>query len=427
MLVNGVGSLCDAPTVVNSWTEWGRLRHVIVGRVAESAMTVGYEPAVEAKMAGGAKLDPRAGPAPRAAEECLRAARALDGFAALLESYGVRVDRPTPLPSGEQVQTPTCAAPALFTPMPPRDVLLTVGSTLIEAPMSWRCRYWESMCYRPLLEEYWRLDKKMRWYAAPRPQLTDRSYNLAWGAGSDAERLAAIAGPEPAWCLSEEEILFDAADCLRFGRDLFVQSGATTNQQGIEWIARQLPECNVHTLQFSGCAWPTHLDGILAPLRPGLALICPERTLPPAQRALFEDFGWELVPAAPPASRAMPPNCASTPWLSMNVLCLDEHRVFVEASEVHQIAQLRDLGQEVIPVPLRDAYSFGGGLHCCTADVYRESSNESFFEEAESEKETQPLDPLEAAGRNANGLPEARFRYRTVGSPSYRLRDEDFA
>ena len=27
---------------------------------------------------------------------------------------------------------------------------------------------------------------------------------------------------------------------------------------------------------------------------------------------------------------------------------------------------------EVIPVELRDAYAFGGGLHCCTADVYRE-------------------------------------------------------
>ena len=29
---------------------------------------------------------------------------------------------------------------------------------------------------------------------------------------------------------------------------------------------------------------------------------------------------------------------------------------------------------EVVPVELRDAYAFGGGLHCCTADVYREES-----------------------------------------------------
>jgi glycine amidinotransferase len=34
--------------------------------------------------------------------------------------------------------------------------------------------------------------------------------------------------------------------------------------------------------------------------------------------------------------------------------------------------QLDKLGMEVVPVDLRDAYAFGGGLHCCTADVYTE-------------------------------------------------------
>ena len=37
------------------------------------------------------------------------------------------------------------------------------------------------------------------------------------------------------------------------------------------------------------------------------------------------------------------------------------------------------LGMEVVEVELRDAYAFGGGLHCCTADVYRESSLEDYF------------------------------------------------
>ena len=41
-------------------------------------------------------------------------------------------------------------------------------------------------------------------------------------------------------------------------------------------------------------------------------------------------------------------------------------------SEVYQAEQLDKLGMEVVPVELRDAYAFGGGLHCCTADVYRE-------------------------------------------------------
>ena len=37
------------------------------------------------------------------------------------------------------------------------------------------------------------------------------------------------------------------------------------------------------------------------------------------------------------------------------------------------------LGMEVVPIELRDAYAFGGGLHCCTADVYREGKLQDYF------------------------------------------------
>ena len=41
--------------------------------------------------------------------------------------------------------------------------------------------------------------------------------------------------------------------------------------------------------------------------------------------------------------------------------------------------QMDKLGMEVVEVDLRDAYAFGGGLHCCTADVYREGKKEDYF------------------------------------------------
>ena len=63
----------------------------------------------------------------------------------------------------------------------------------------------------------------------------------------------------------------------------------------------------------------------------------------------------------------------------MNVLVLDPKTVCVEKSEVYQAEQLDKLGMEVIPVELRDAYAFGGGLHCCTADVYREGNLKDYF------------------------------------------------
>ena len=63
----------------------------------------------------------------------------------------------------------------------------------------------------------------------------------------------------------------------------------------------------------------------------------------------------------------------------MNCLIIDHRTVCVEASEVYQCDHLDGLGFEVIPVPFRDAYPFGGGLHCATADVHREGTLHDYF------------------------------------------------
>ena len=105
----------------------------------------------------------------------------------------------------------------------------------------------------------------------------------------------------------------------------------------------------------------------------------PKRKLPETQRKIFEVNGWEIIDAAPPSHSQPPPLCYSSVWLSMNCLVIDPKTVCVEASEVNQMEQLDKLGMEIIPVPFRDAYPFGGGLHCATADVRREGSCEDLF------------------------------------------------
>lgn len=220
----------------------------------------------------------------------------------------------------------------------------------------------------------------MQWYCAPRPKLSPKSYNEWWAKGSHNDRVQWLKESPPKFVTgNREEILFDAADVLRFGRDLFIQHGCTTNLKGIQWIQRQCPHLRVHPVNFPDDPWPTHIDAVLMPLRPGLALYSPARPLPAEQAALFHEHGWDLLPAAQPAHKHPPAGCASPLSLSMNMLSLDHDRVFVEATEVHQIDQLRELGLEPVPVPFRDAYLFGGGLHCSSADVYREGHLASYF------------------------------------------------
>ncbi len=363
-------------TVVSSWNEWDPLKHVIVGR-ADGAQIPTPEPALNCRVPPDSDMRGRWGGRPAASIE--RANAELDGFAALLASRGIRVDRPTPLDFSQQVRTPDFEASTMFGCMPPRDVIATIGREILEATMSYRCRWFDYLCYRPLLEQYFREDPEMRWEAAPKPRLTNRSFKEGYldaAASPEAQRRRVA---EKDFITTEAEPLFDAADLTRMGRDVVVQHGFGANLSGIDWLHRHFPDLRIHAMNFPGDPHPVHIDCTLVPLRPGLVLSNPTRRVLPEHRRLFEDNGWQIVEAAPPAHQAPPPLCYSSVWLSMNVLVLDPKSVCVEASEVHQMEQLDRLGFEVIPVPFRHAYPFGGGLHCATVDVFREGKCEDYF------------------------------------------------
>ena len=168
-------------------------------------------------------------------------------------------------------------------------------------------------------------------------------------------------------------------DVCRIGKDLFCQHGLTTNRRGKRWLQRHYPDHRVHAVNFPGDPYPIHIDATFVPLRPGLIINNPNRRLPKEQRKIFEANDWEIIDAAQPAHTEPPPLCYSSVWLSMNCLVIDSKTVCVEASEVYQMEQMDQLGFEVIPVPFRDAYPFGGGLHCATADVCREGICEDYF------------------------------------------------
>ena len=222
-------------------------------------------------------------------------------------------------------------------------------------------------------------DKNMRHESAPKPRLTDADYRLDYLSDKIGVQKRLDWTEKKFFVTTEEEPLFDAADVLRFGKDLVVQHGFTTNLKGIDWLKRHYKDHRVHAVNFPGDPYPIHIDATFTPIRPGLIINNPQRRLPKEQRKIFDDNGWEIIDSAQPAHNKPPPLCYSSTWLSMNVLILDPKTVCVEKSEIYQIEQLDKLGMEVIPVDLRDAYAFGGGLHCCTADVYREGDCENYF------------------------------------------------
>ena len=362
-------------TVVNSWNDFDSLRHVIVGR-ADFTCIPPTEPATEAKIPEDSDMRGLWGPRPLHTVEA--ANRQLDTLTQALEAKGIRVDRPTPIQWNQAVTTPDFMTGTMFGCMPPRDVLLTVGKEILSAPMSFRCRYWEYLAYHDLMQRYFDEDPEFRWEQAPRPRLTPDAYQVGYfDEITLEERLRRTAALD--FVTTEHEPLFDAADVLRIGKDLFCQHGLTTNRRGMEWLKRHYPDHRVHAVNFPGDPYPIHIDATFVPLRPGLVMNNPKRPLPAEQRKIFEANDWEIIDAAQPANDKPPPLCYSSVWLAMNVLVVNHQTVIVEASEVHQMDQLDKLQFEVIPMPFRDAYPFGGGLHCATADVFREGKCEDYF------------------------------------------------
>jgi glycine amidinotransferase len=366
-------------TVVTSWNEWDPLKHVIVGR-ADGTMVQAPEPATVRDWPDYGYPKGTYGRLPKEMEE--KANEELDNFASLLESRGIRVDRPTPIDFSQTVQTPDWVQESMFGVMPPRDLLLTVGNEILEATMSQRSRWFEYICYRPLLNSYFKEDPNFRFEAAPKPRLTDRTYKIGfWDeveTKTEDEQIEAYTMKKQ-WALTEEEPLFDAADIGRFGKDLFVQRSTVTNASGMSWLRRHFPYHRIHEVLFKE-AHPMHIDATFVPVRPGLAISNRQRVpLTPELTELFKKNDWEIVECALPAHEEKAPLSFCSVWLSMNVLVLDPKTICVEASETAQMEQFDELGFNVIPVPFWEVSAFGGGLHCATADVYREGTQLDYF------------------------------------------------
>lgn len=358
--------LAEEDSVVHSYNEWDPLEEVIVG-VVEGATVPPWDAVTRATMPDHAAwFFQKYGGKPFPQEMIEKASIELENLVRVLEDLGITVRRPERIDFSVEYQTPWWKSRGLYAAMP-RDVLLVVGDTIIEAPMAWRTRYFEFIAYRRLLREYF--DKGAKWLVAPKSSMDDRFYDTAYDPDQP------YIGERKQFPITNEEIAFDAADFVRCGRDLFVQKSHVTNDLGIEWMRRHLgTEYRVHEVEF-GDTHPMHIDTTIIPLAPGKILINPSWVgkLPD----MFKS--WEVLVAPPPAKPFDSALYFSSDWLSLNMLSIDERRVIVEEQEQPLIDALTKWGFEPISIPFRNFYPFGGSVHCATTDIRRRGTLQSYF------------------------------------------------
>jgi glycine amidinotransferase len=354
---------------VSSYNEWDPLEEVLVGHVDGATIPSGHI-VVTCNVPKATRLVyPLFGGRRYPGIMTKPARRELEELVHILEAEGVTVRRPDPQPFRSKYGTPTWSSRG-FTCACPRDSLLVLGDEIIETPMAWRSRYFETFAYRRLLKEYFAAGA--RWTSAPKPELPDELYDADYEVPRDGQALTYV--------INEHEPVFDAADFVRCGRDLFVIRSNVTNAARRSRLRRHVGDTyRIHEIE-SRCRQPMHIDTTFMPLAPGKLLVNPDYLDVAKLPALFKDWDILVAPDPDPIQGALlkvTSMCGK--WLSMNVLMLDERRVIAERNQPTMLRALKDWGFEPIPCSFQHYAAFGGAFHCATLDIRRRGTLQRYF------------------------------------------------
>lgn len=359
---------------VNVYTEWGELQEVIVGSILnqneyslDKSFFFYFAENVQDKIER-AIIEKSF----KVKEKFLRERQEdLDSLATLLQDLGIKVLRPDIPTEGGEFQTPHFREH--LSPVDnPRDLTLIAGNEIIETPTGWKRRYFENDLLKRIFQQYFL--QGSGWSVAPRPVLTENSYHYDFdfrtyqlGQKGEGNR--------------EYEILFDAAQCLKFGQDIVMNVANENHYKGYEWLSRHLDgKFKIHPITITD----HHIDGMFMPLRPGLLLVNSTTMKSQIDKLPKELQKWDIVYSTTHKAKYAADNyLLASANISVNVLPLSEKKVLVfteNEGEIQPFAEdLEKRGIEVITMRFRHSRLFGGGLHCATLDTKRAGGVEKFL------------------------------------------------
>ncbi|WP_118988092.1 amidinotransferase [Photorhabdus sp. CRCIA-P01] len=348
---------------VEVYTEWDPLEEVIVG-IIDDIRIPEWDPGLDAVIPKESKSFFKQNAGKRFPKELLSLAKKeVDTLADILRSEGVRVRRPNKVNHHQPIMTPHFTTGGGFYSAMPRDCLFAIGKKIIEVPMAWRSRYFETFAFREILNDYF--SKGTEWFAAPKPMLKDS----LWHPNHDCEQEVRFES-----VINELEPIFDAADFMKIGRDIIGQRSHVTNNKGIEWLRRALgKDYQIHIYEFDDSS-PMHIDTTILPLAPGRVLM--NKAWVSKIPDIFRD--WEILTPPPSTLNDAHPLFMTSKWIHTNVLMLDEKTVIVEQDEEFLKAAFRKWGFKTILCPFKHFQTFGGSFHCATLDVKRSGSLKSY-------------------------------------------------
>ena len=272
------------------------------------------------------------------------------------------------------------------------------GNKLVVSAPSSRFRLFENQALQSLFYDNF-FHSGMEWICAPTPQLQgDFLRELSKNPSKiqvleETQHAKLSGGLTEIWHrLDDKEIIFDAANIIRFGEDILYLVSSTGNEKAAKWLQNILPDYRVHT---TDAYRSSHLDSTILPLCDGVVLLNGARV----NESNTPDFlkKWDKIYFNEPAEvcpkevefhrNVRLPNYhklrdigavssighISSPWAGLNVLSVSPDTVLVHDRQEKLIKTLEARRFNVIPIQMRHCYTMLGGLHCVTLDVVRES------------------------------------------------------
>ena len=373
---------------INSHNEWDKLREVIVGKGEGQAPLVFKHGLVSEKLLEkSVKLAKQAYPHWLIDE----INEDLEELCNVLKSFGVKVYRPDISHNNKLFITPFFSAIGDHV-YNMRDLHLVVGDNVIESPSQEQHRYFEAMGLYPIWHKYLK-EGGFKWISGPKPRIPGDHMQVYTVKGKsqydDGQKYTR---------LTEDEILFEAANTLRMGKDLLYLVSRSGNNIGAKWLQGVLgDEYRVHTT--SEIYRSSHIDSTAMALRPGLVLLNSSRvspeTCPPVFKKWDKIYFSDIIPTPQrtldihkevrlPVHKELEIlgvksglGSISSPWIGMNFLSIDPKHVIVDKIQVPLMKVLKKNGITPVPISFRHSY-FMGGIHCSTLDTVRDSKLEDY-------------------------------------------------
>lgn len=305
--------------MISSYNEWDTLKRVVVG-TANKANWPLYDPVfkLESEKTLWKDSPVPSGPVPQ--HIINQSNEDLDLLASTLTALGVEVVRPTDMDF--------VAHDGMYNYCP-RDRFIVHGSTLIDPAMMYPCRDMERECLWDVVQE------------------AERVITMPRGQG----------------------MVLDAANVLRLGKDkmLFLES-ASGNRLAYDWLCEQLPDVKIELCNFYA---GVHIDSTIVPLREGLVMLNASRVNTANCPQVFDD--WEKIWIDDVVAQDFYQYPYASKWIALNMLVVDPTTVIVDQEQSELTLTLMKHNFTVIPRKLRHSRTLGGGFHCVTLDLLRET------------------------------------------------------